>query len=159
MMASAESPETALLARRDVSRWRSRLIVVGLFAVVLPIGAAILHQYRPGESIWFPRCVFLSATNLYCPGCGATRCLHSLLHGHFAQAFAFNPLLVVALPLLILGGISEAYIAWTGRALLPWRLSRKMILAIFWIVVAYWIARNFNFYPFKFLAPGDLMLE
>jgi hypothetical protein len=34
----------------------------------------------------FP-CIFYSLTNLYCPGCGGTRSVLSLLHGHPVASF------------------------------------------------------------------------
>lgn len=46
-------------------------------------------------------CVFHKITGFYCPGCGLTRCLVSLINLDFYQAFRYNPLIFVLLPLLI----------------------------------------------------------
>lgn len=43
-------------------------------------------------------CPFHRITGLYCPGCGGTRSMIALLHGHLFEAFHDNP----ASPLLVL---------------------------------------------------------
>ena len=60
-------------------------------------------------------CIFLKLTNLYCPGCGATRCILSLLKGNIKEAFQYNPIFFIMIPFLILGiilisGLSYTYI-------------------------------------------------
>ncbi len=37
-------------------------------------------------------CVFYSLTGLYCPGCGGTRAVDALFHGHFLRSFLYHPL-------------------------------------------------------------------
>jgi hypothetical protein len=34
-----------------------------------------------------------------CPGCGSLRAAHQLLHGHFQEAWALNPTLMIVGPL------------------------------------------------------------
>lgn len=46
-------------------------------------------------------CLFHKITNLYCPGCGVTRLLFSLLKLDFYQAFRYNPLIFILLILYI----------------------------------------------------------
>ncbi len=138
------------------TRRRTRLVLVLLAAIVLPAGAAILYTFPPAESRFYPPCAFHALTGLHCPGCGATRCLHALAHGDVAQALAYNPLLVVALPFLSVGVFSGAYNVWTGRRLPLPRLPAWSIYAIFWLLLAYWVLRNVDAYPFTLLAPHTL---
>ena len=42
-------------------------------------------------------CVFLDTTGFYCPGCGVTRLIFSLLQFDFYQAFRYNPLIFIIL--------------------------------------------------------------
>lgn len=46
-------------------------------------------------------CLFHKITNLYCPGCGITRCLVSFFHLNFYQSFRYNPLLFIFIPFLL----------------------------------------------------------
>lgn len=44
---------------------------------------------------YFP-CPFRTFTGLYCPGCGGTRAVSALLHGHVLQSFYYHPLVPYA---------------------------------------------------------------
>jgi hypothetical protein len=98
------------------------------------VGAALmLFLFDPARCAFYPVCLFHRITGLDCPGCGATRALHALLHGHVRDAFALNPLLVAGLPVLGLGVMFR-------ERLLPLRsLWSGLIVAV---VVAFWILRN-----------------
>ncbi len=41
-------------------------------------------------------CIFAVVTHLYCPGCGGTRAVRSLLNFHFIESFLYNPLVLVS---------------------------------------------------------------
>ena len=46
-------------------------------------------------------CIFNNITGNECYGCGMTRALLSALHFQFIEAFNYNPLFIIVLPLLI----------------------------------------------------------
>ena len=46
-----------------------------------------------------PLCPTAFFWGIPCPGCGLTRATLALLHGHFAQAFGYHPLVLVFAPL------------------------------------------------------------
>jgi hypothetical protein len=138
------------------ARWRARLVLVFLAAIVLPGGSALLYHFPPGESSFYPPCVFHVVTGLHCPGCGATRCLGALVHGDLAQAAAYNPLLVAALPVVLVGLYAMAFRMWTGRRLPLPRLPAWAIYALFCVIVVYAVLRNVDVYPLTLLAPHTL---
>jgi len=45
-------------------------------------------------------CLFRALFGVRCPGCGMTRALSCALHGRWRDAWRYNPLVVVVLPLL-----------------------------------------------------------
>jgi hypothetical protein len=137
-------------------RWRVRLVLVLLGAAAMPAAAAVLYHFPPTETTFYPPCMFHLVTGLHCPGCGATRCLHALVHGDLLQALAYNPLLVVASPLLGFGVFQIAYGLWTGQRLPLPRLPAWSIYVIFCVMVAYWILRNIPLFPLTLLAPHQL---
>src|SRR5690554_3644064 len=69
-------------------------------------GLLYLKVWVPLTGIGVP-CIFHELTGLYCPGCGITRTVLSLLSLDFHQAFRFNPLLVFLLPLYIAYSITN----------------------------------------------------
>ena len=84
------------------------LAVMGLLGGA---AALVLFCFDPRVYHFYPICFFHRTTGLLCPGCGALRASHQLLHGHVSAAFHFNPMLVVCLP----------FLAWLGAR---WGLQR-----------------------------------
>ena len=64
-------------------------------------GAALLYRFSPQEYAFYPRCPFYALTGHLCPGCGATRAIAELLHGHVAAAMHFNAAVTLLLPVLL----------------------------------------------------------
>ena len=62
------------------------------------IGILVILIYLHYDGI---PCFFYERTGLYCPGCGITRACISLLHFDIYQAFRYNMLFIISLPLLI----------------------------------------------------------
>ena len=40
------------------------------------------------------QCIFWSLWGVYCPGCGGTRALTAMVHGHFVQSAWYHPLIM-----------------------------------------------------------------
>lgn len=94
-------------------------------------GALLLFSFNPETTSFYPRCPFYVLTGLKCPGCGTLRGIHALLHFRFVDAFRFNPLMVVSIPLLVVLLISP-------RSRKSVWMSRSVLL----VVLVYWIMRN-----------------
>jgi hypothetical protein len=89
-------------ADRPAARWYRRHLfsVLGVGALLAAalgyIGLVDPHQ----PDAIFPICPFRLLTGLNCPGCGALRMTHDVLHGDFAAAINDNVLVLVGVPLL-----------------------------------------------------------
>ena len=93
-------------------------------------------------------------TGLYCPGCGATRATHELLHGHLLAALHYNALWVSVLPLAAYAGVSEWLRRRAGWPL--WGdLSRRRwpLLVLGVATLLFFLLRNLPLYPLTLLAP------
>ena len=124
---------------------RSTVIVIWLLILA---GAAYLFVFEPGRTGFFPACPFRTLTGLTCPGCGTTRALHQILHGHFAAAFMLNPLLLLGLPFIIFGFLRYSVIVMRGGVPRPNAVPAPYLYALFVIIVCFWVFRNTPFYPF-----------
>ena len=125
----------------------SRLTVIAIW-LFLPAAAAYLFVFEPGRSGFFPPCPFRALTAFTCPGCGTTRALHQLLHGHIQTAFMLNPLLLIAIPFLVYALLRYSVIVMRGGIPRKNALPAPYIYALFFIVLSFWIFRNTPFYPF-----------
>ncbi len=138
----------SLPSRSTLSRWAPLAVTAGL-----AVGAtAVLRHVSPyASNSPLPGCPLYALTGLYCPGCGSTRCLYSLVHFDWSGAMAMNPLLVISLPFLLLMLLNNAGVRM--RALDP--LMRVLANPSFWLVllVGYAVLRNLPWMPFALLAP------
>ena len=113
--------------------------------VVLLAGIAVTYKYLdPSVVPIFPRCPFRLLTGYLCPGCGSQRAIHHLLNLDLPGAWRMNPLLVVALPYLLLGLILKPLSRHNGRGtrlydqLYGYRASVVALV----VIVLFWIGRN-----------------
>jgi hypothetical protein len=81
----------------------ARLLWAGA-AVLCAAGLLIYFAFDPTKVSFFPPCLFHEITGLDCPGCGAQRALHQLLHGNIIAAFRLNAMFVLSLPIVALFG-------------------------------------------------------
>lgn len=70
-----------------------RILNVGLLLIIYYIINELFHITIP--------CLFYKIFHLYCPGCGITRLVFSLINLDFYQAFRYNPLLFILVILYI----------------------------------------------------------
>lgn len=80
----------------------------------------------------FPVCLFKCVTGYACPGCGSTRGLVAIFHGHVAEAiFRCNALSVIEAPVF----------AAMPVLLLVDAIGRKAFLYRFWMQTERWLKR------------------
>lgn len=115
---------------------KSRLfLVLSLFIVV----GFWIFKNRQGE-VWGLPCLFRTATGYSCPGCGAQRALHSLMHGHFLEAIRYNYFLPWAVVLLLVFQYLKCFEK--GRFIRA-RLSSTPAIIVYVLVTLFWgIIRN-----------------
>jgi hypothetical protein len=129
----------------DLIYRRSTVIAIWL---LLLAGSAYLFIFEPGKSGFFPICLFRFFTGFTCPGCGSTRAVHQILHGHIETAFMLNPLLLLSLPFMLYAFLRYSVIVLRGGVPRQNLLPAVYIYALFFIVLSFWIFRNTPFYPF-----------
>ena len=94
---------------------RALLLLLGCIAAV-----ALLYTFNPTDWALAPKCLFKVLTGFSCPGCGFQRAAHAALHGHWAEAWAYNRFLIYSLPYLLCVMLAE----WCTRGRLRERLRR-----------------------------------
>ena len=114
-----------------------------IILVLALIGGIVLFLFDPTQSSLFPKCPFLVLTGYQCPGCGAQRAVHALLHGDLRTAWAMHPLLVVSIPYILLGLYSDRKRETeTGQWLRKYLYGREAIGITLAVVIGYTVLRN-----------------
>lgn len=96
-------------------------------------------------------CPFHKFTGFYCPGCGITRLLFSLIKLDFYQAFRYNPLVFI---LLILGLIYLIIKTILKKLNIYITIPNYIWCILIMIVIIYGILRNIP--EFSWLAPTNV---
>jgi len=134
---------------------RGRILLAAMVAAAA-VGMAIIAWRDPATPGFYPACPFHRLTGLYCPGCGSTRAIHQLLHGHLGRALAYNPAMVAALPFLGYAFLGHVRRVAYGAPRRQRRLPPVLILMIAGALSLFWILRNVPYPPFTSLAPHAL---
>lgn len=97
-------------------------------------------------------CPFYHLTGFYCPGCGITRCLFSLIKLDFKHAFNYNMLVFIMLPFFMLYYIyiNIIYILDRKNKIVE-KVPSSFSYFLLVITILFGILRNIE--SFKFLAP------
>ena len=117
-------------------------------------GAVLALWWFDPRQFALPLCTFHNLTGLHCPGCGATRATHELLHGEWLSAVRHNALWVLTMPLVLYVAASQTRRFLWGRALPSGFLTRRWFLvALVALVLTFGVLRNIPVYPCVLLAP------
>jgi len=123
--------------------------VIVLGATVLGAGA-VVYFFNPGTHGFYPICLFHALTGWNCPGCGGTRSLYALLHGHLRAALRDNALFVILLAAAGARGIWFAARR-TQRQPVGEFLPTNFLWAALAVAVVFTVLRNLP--AFAFLSP------
>jgi hypothetical protein len=113
-----------------------------LLATAVITAAVVLFVFNPATAGFYPFCPLHRLTGLLCPGCGALRAIHELLHGNVVAAFHLNALLVLSLPVLAAVAARLFYLRIRGQPV-SFGISGGVFWTGFVIAVLFGIFRNF----------------
>ena len=123
-------------------------------AIVLTVAGAgigaVVFFFNPAAYPFYPVCQFHRLTGLNCPGCGGTRALYALVHGHFSTALRDNALVVGGMLFLAARG------GWFAAKRIRRRATgdffpAKFLWPLLVIVLVFGVLRNLP--AFAFLSP------
>ncbi len=136
------APWSALLLARSsrLERLRAPLLPAGLVGA-LAVAISLRDPHLPGS---WGGCPWLALTGHYCPGCGALRAVHDLIHLDVVGAASSNLLLVLVAPVLVLAWLGWTRRAWTGGARRAVRrgTTAALVISAAAATVAFTVLRN-----------------
>ena len=102
----------------------------------------VVFLFNPEVYHFYPVCIFHQVTGWECPGCGGLRASYQLMHGNFAAAWRFNPLVVLLAPVSAWIIARELIRETTGKVL-PGRLTQPLFAwALVPTVILFGVLRN-----------------
>jgi hypothetical protein len=121
----------------------------------LVAAATFVATHNPASSTSpFPACAFHQATGLWCPGCGLTRGVYQLVHGHLASALSYNLFTPLAVIAIVFGWLCWVRASWGASPIrVPQRVQRWLVFTVPALLLIYGVLRNLPVAPLRSLAP------
>ena len=110
-------------------------------------GVVLVYFHNPAETDIFPPCILYSLTNVQCPGCGALRAFHYLMHGNLSIAFGYHPGVVVSLPFVVCAMLLALSFHVSGRRLPTAYAHPAMIWGLLLTITILGVLRNIPVHP------------
>ena len=124
-----------------------KIIILIVSLIILSLILLLMKQFNIGIP-----CVYYQISGIYCPGCGMTRAMRSMLKLDLYQAFRYNVFSVILLPFIGLYAVGGIY----GWLFNKSNFMGNKIPSVIWIIfiialLLYGILRNIP--QFAYLAP------
>lgn len=119
-----------------------QLYYIGLAFLILGSIAILVYMKLILPNITPIPCMLYRVLGLYCPGCGGTRAVDALLHGHIFESLWYHPLVLYTI--VIFGGFMltqtfERLHIWRIKG---WKFHEWHLFGALGIVVINWILKN-----------------
>ena len=125
---------------------KKRTLIVILLLLSTLVFLIIYKRINNIYHIGIP-CIFHKITGLYCPGCGMTRAIFSLLNLDIKQAIKYNLLVIIVIPFIIIYIINYAYIWINNLKKDPSKIFSKWLWYILLIItILFGIMRNIKYF-------------
>ena len=140
------------------NRWRSFLIfhlVCLVFFALIVAGYFVFSRLREGG---YPvvTCPLHDLLHVYCPFCGGSRAILSLLRLDFPTAFRVNPAVLLALP-VVLFYYARALVAFFRGDPFLFRIPRGWTFSLLALFGVFFLVRNVLLIAFGFDPAGDFI--
>lgn len=134
---------------REEKRAILRRALLLAYATLLPLSLVVIIVFSKLVFNVGVLCPFYEIFGINCPGCGGTRMAVSLLHLQFYQAFRYNPLIFVSIPVIAVIFVWQSYLFIMKNLLIKW--LDKFLIAYAIVLILFGIIRNIGI--FSWLSP------
>lgn len=126
-----------------IDRYKIQIVLLILIMLIV-----FFSFYNPYKQTFFPKCSFYVYTGYQCPGCGSQRAIYNIVHFRFLEAIKENLALFLFIPFFVIA-FAVDFIQLKTKLLL--KVYNKLfsvmgIWIVFFLMIFYWIVRNFEFY-------------
>lgn len=128
---------------------KNKRLITSLFVILCLILVFCVYYFVFLKYDFCIPCIFHEITNLYCPGCGITRMLFSLIKLDFYQAFRYNVLLFISLPfsIYVFADMFIKFLMYKNDYFYK-KINNKIWFFLLIIVLIYGVMRNISMFDF-----------
>ena len=130
--------------------------LTALVLCVLWIGLFFLFSRLRAAELPVVTCPLHDIFKIYCPLCGGSRAILSLLRFDFATAFRVNPAVLLSLPVLLFYYVKSLTVFVRGGCF-SFRVPRKWTVALLILFAAFFLLRNVLLIGFHYDPAGDFI--
>lgn len=119
-----------------------QLFEIGLVFLFITAAGITVYELYLKNRIVFPPCVFNTFFGLYCPGCGGTRAVEALLHGHLLKSLWYHP--IVLYTAVIYGGFMGSHMLkrFGVKRIKGWKFHNWYLFVAVGIIAVNFIVKN-----------------
>ncbi|MNK21525.1 hypothetical protein D3C87_397840 [compost metagenome] len=133
-----------MLQIKSLLKTYRKQIAISVFLVGL---VCVYYLIDPSKSSFFLTCPLKSVSGYDCPGCGVQRAFHELLHFRFLEAFKYNPLFVLSIPILVIVLLMKSFGSERTKTVVNnFFKSKFLIFSLLIIVLVLLLLRNTDLY-------------
>ena len=120
-----------------------------IFFLILAILLLIGYYFLNIKTGFYIPCAIHELTGFYCPGCGLTRMIFALGHFRIAEAFGYNQLMFIGLPILLFYFGYQIYLyIFDRKDKVLSKFPKWIPIVLLVIVIAWGIIRNLPMFPY-----------
>lgn len=133
-----------MLQIKSLLKTHRKQIAISVFLVGL---VCVYYLIDPSKSSFFLKCPLKAVSGYDCPGCGVQRAFHELLHFRFFEAFKYNQLFVLSIPILVIVLLMKSFGSERIKTLISnFFKSKFLIFSVLIIVLVFLLLRNTDLY-------------
>jgi len=139
------------ITKNTVNGRRNRVIIGSLILITI----YFVFEFLKKKIGFVIPCMFHELTGFYCPGCGITRAIESVISLNFYQAFRYNMLVILLLPFFMVCVVDSIYCYIVDKKKTIYsKIPTNVLIVLLVITILFGILRNISL--FDFLAPIDI---
>jgi hypothetical protein len=125
--------------------------------MILCLTAALIWEHSSLSEQLPAACAVHDIFHIYCPGCGGTRAVYLLLHGHPIQSFFYHPIVLFVAVLLAEYEVGAVVTLLRKNGKRYYVLKDWFCYIALGIIIGNWVVRNILLLCFHMDYIGDLL--
>lgn len=135
------------MSNLNIDRFSRFCCYLGLgIGLIIFICNVVIHAFDIEIAKMIPTCHFFKVTKYYCPGCGGTRSVNSLLRGDIVGCIYYHPFVAYVAVCYVGHELSHLLSIMTGNRIKGLKISPAYFYVGIVIIIVQWLLKNIMAY-------------